>query len=222
MIDALCAPFFTAVQGRRLGTEVPVIALEGQSYAGKSTALAALRCEGYGAIREYSEYKGSASPDHFVQQSLDEAKSDFLFYLDIERQRYQEYLQTESKKPAVFLDRSIFTLIAYRCAILHLSAAPLSGTVAWAMETVLSGAFPLLYPRHIIYLHIPLTELKQRHQLAGDHLPSYFMDDVFYTTFFSFFRALQAAAPTWITIVDATQDRRSILQQIREVVRQIP
>jgi thymidylate kinase len=221
VIDTLCTPFFTAIRRQRLKTEVPVIALEGQSYAGKSTALAALRDQGYGAIREYSEYKRSTSPDHFVQQSPEEARNDFFFYLDIERLRYQEYLQIESKKPAVFLDRSVFTLIAYRCAILHLSEAPLTGIVPWAMETVVSGAFPILYPRHIIYLHLPLAELKRRHQLAGDHLPSYFMDDVFYTTFFSFFCALQAVEPTWITIIDATQDWQSIFQQIQEVTWQI-
>jgi predicted ATPase len=121
--------------------EIPLIALEGQSYAGKSTALAALQREGYGAIREYSVYKTEPSPDHFVQQRIDEAKRDFLFYLHIERQRYQEYLNIQNKGQAVFLDRSIFSLLAYRCAILHLSTVPLTEPTRYATSCSPSERF---------------------------------------------------------------------------------
>src|SRR5581483_7044690 len=104
-------------------TTPPALALEGQSYAGKSTALAALQLAGYGVVREYSElkknpeYQTSHSPRPGIALSSEEAREDFLLYVRIEQQRYQEYLRLKSLHPAIFLDRSIFTLLAYRFAI---------------------------------------------------------------------------------------------------------
>lgn len=220
MLDDLCTAFFAAIKDRRVETTIPVIALEGQSYAGKSTALATLRQEGYGAIREYSEYKTTPASDHFVPLARDAAQEDFLFYLAIERQRYQECLEARCQQRAVFVDRSILTLIAYRCAILHLSVSAGLETVAWAMEQVVSGVFPILYPQHVIYLHTPLQVLKQRHQIAGDHLPSYFMDKQFYTAFLTFFQAWQREAPAQITMIDGTGKEEGTLQQIHQVMQQ--
>jgi thymidylate kinase len=89
------------------------------------------------------------------------------------------------------------------------------------MDTILGGAFPILYPRHVIYIHTSLSVLRQRHKLADDHLPFYFMDELFYTAFFSFFSALQRADPTRITVIDGSQARQETLRQIYEVLRHI-
>src|SRR4051812_46020137 len=89
----VCTQFFAAVGHKYLKTPPPVIALEGQSYAGKSTALVALQQAGYGGIREYSEYKLSASHNHFVPLSREQTREDFLYYLHIEQRRHQEYLK---------------------------------------------------------------------------------------------------------------------------------
>ncbi|MBA2678457.1 MAG: hypothetical protein H0U76_08705 [Ktedonobacteraceae bacterium] len=209
-----CMPFFVTVSGKRAETDI--IALEGQSYAGKSTCLAALQRAGYGVIREYAEYKTFASPDHFVPLSPEQAKEDFLLYVDIERQRYQEYLylRQKQKRTAVFLDRSIFTLIAYRFAI----QAPMD-ILAWAMETVMSGGVSILYPQHILYIDLPLSLVKHRHHHAGDHLPTYFMDEIFYERFRSFFLALQASMPTRMTIIDGSDTAESTLQHIYTVAQ---
>lgn len=220
MLEDLCTAFFTASKSKRLEGVVPVIAFEGQSYAGKSTALAALQQGGYGTIREYSEYQTEPSPDHFVPQSPDEAKKDFLFYLGIEHLRYLEYLEKTREHRAILLDRSLFTLLAYRCAILPLSAPVDVEHLSWVVETLLSGAFPLLWPDHVIYLQTPLSVLRHRHQRAGDHLPTYFMDEQFYTAFLSFFRALQRADPTRITFIDSTQDPAATLQRLHALLEQ--
>src|SRR5581483_6553175 len=63
------------------------------------------------------EYQTSHSPRPGIALSSEEAREDFLLYVRIEQQRYQEYLRLKSLHPAIFLDRSIFTLLAYRFAI---------------------------------------------------------------------------------------------------------
>jgi thymidylate kinase len=217
MLTDLCTSFFVAVSNKHLETDTPVIALEGQSYAGKSTSLAALQRAGYGAVREYSElrkYSDSALPRHLVPHSPEQVKEDFLFYLKIERQRYQTYLGLKHIHTAIFLDRSIFTLLAYRLAI-QVS----TDMLAWAMDTVISDTFPILYPHHVLYIDLPLNLVKQRHQCAGDHLPAYFMDETFYRRFRSFFLVLQTSMPTRITIIDGSQDPSSTLRQIYSVMQ---
>lgn len=216
MLTDLCTSFFVAVSNKRLETDVPIIALEGQSYAGKSTSLAALQQAGYGAVKEYSELKKCLEVPlrQRVPHAYEQAKEDFLLYLEIERQRYQAYLGLKQTHTVVFLDRSIFTLLAYRLAI----QVP-TDILAWAIDIVISDLSPILYPHHTLYIDLPLSLVKQRHYHAGDHLPAHFMDEFFYESFRSFFLAFQTCMPTRITIIDGSQDPLSTLRQIYSVLQ---
>lgn len=215
----VCTSFFAAVSHKQGETTPPALALEGQSYAGKSTALAALQLAGYGVVREYSElrkdpeYQTTHSPHPGEALSPEQAREDFLLYVRIEQRRYQEYLRLKDRHHVIFLDRSIFTLLAYRFAI-DIPAA----IFAWAVETVLHAA-SMLFPHHILYIDLPLCLVKQRHHQAGDHLPAYFMDEMFYERFRSFFLALHTSMPTRITIIDGSGTAEATLRQIHAAVQ---
>jgi thymidylate kinase len=211
---------FVAVGSKHLEADLPVLALEGQSYAGKSSALVAFQQAGYGTVREYAELRRrlpahtSVAPRQGIPLSPEQEKEDFLFYLEIERLRYQMYLGLPRSCAAVFLDRSIFTLFAYRVAI---QVPP--DIFTWAVQAVVSDTTPILSPHHVIYIDIPLDLARQRHACSGTHLPAYFLETAFYERFRFFFLVLAESQPSRITIIDGSQDRETTVQQIYSIAQ---
>lgn len=142
-----------------------VIALEGPSYSGKSTAIAHLRQQG---IEDHA-FVSDCYVDHIVHRqdippvrtaSATEQLAAFETFMSIEGMRVRRALA--STKPVVLLDRSVDTLLAHAHALNALFGFGVHHQLRDRLQEL-----PFLRPDHTLYIDVPAEVLSLRRKAAG-------------------------------------------------------
>lgn len=142
-----------------------IIALEGPSYAGKSTAIRHLRTRG---IEEWA-FVSDCYVQHIARRtdippartaSAAEQLAAFETFMGIEGARVRQALART--KPVVLLDRSVDTLLAHAHALDALFGYDIHHRLRDRLQEL-----PFLRPHHTLYLDVPAEELALRRKAAG-------------------------------------------------------
>ncbi|WP_055529569.1 hypothetical protein [Streptomyces graminilatus] len=142
-----------------------VIALEGPSYAGKSTAIAHLRQQGI----EDRAFVSDCYVDHITPgQDIPPVRTAsaaaqlaaFETFMSIEGVRVRRALA--SAKPVVLLDRSVDTLLTHAHALDALFGFDVHHQLRDRLQQL-----PFLRPDHTLYLDVPAELLSLRRKAAG-------------------------------------------------------
>ncbi|MHC0433816.1 hypothetical protein ACX6XY_27150 [Streptomyces sp. O3] len=142
-----------------------IIAIEGPSYAGKSTAIDHLRRRGIekrafisDCYVQHIPHRDDIPPARTASEAAQLAA--FETFMGIENTRVRA--ARASAKPVVILDRSVDTLLAH--------AHALDAMFRYAVHHQLRDRLqelPFLRPHHTIYLDVPAEVLRLRRKLAG-------------------------------------------------------
>ncbi|MDG4856704.1 hypothetical protein P8605_00725 [Streptomyces sp. T-3] len=142
-----------------------VIALEGPSYAGKSTAIEHLRSRGIeerafvsACYVKYIAHRADIPPAR--TGSATQQLAAFEKFMDIESTRVCAALAAD--RPVVILDRSVDTLLAHAHALDTLFSYEVHHQLRDRLQEL-----PFLRPHHTIYLDVPAEVLRLRRKVAG-------------------------------------------------------
>ncbi|MGY9066821.1 dTMP kinase [Streptomyces sp. SUK 48] len=142
-----------------------IIALEGPSYAGKSTAIRHLctrsiqeRAFVSDCYVQHIARRTDIPPAHTA--SAAEQLAAFETFMGIEGARVRQALA--SSKPVVLLDRSVDTLLAHAHALDALFGYDIHHRLRDRLQEL-----PFLRPHHTLYLDVPAEELALRRKAAG-------------------------------------------------------
>lgn len=142
-----------------------IIALEGPSYAGKSTAIRHLRTRGI----EERALISDCYVQHIARRadippartaSAAEQLAAFETFMRIEGMRVRQ--AGVSAKPVVLLDRSVDTLLAHAHALDALFGYDVHHRLRDRLQEL-----PFLRPHHTLYLDVPAEVLSLRRKAAG-------------------------------------------------------
>ncbi|MCG7523366.1 AAA family ATPase [Streptomyces sp. OfavH-34-F] len=142
-----------------------IIALEGPSYAGKSTAIRHLRRTALGSRAFVSDcyVRHIALRDDIPPARTDSAAAQldaFERFMEIEATRLAE--AAASGRQLVILDRSVDTLLAHAYALDALFGYGVRHQLHHRLKTL-----PFLRPDHTLYLDVPAETLHLRRKTAG-------------------------------------------------------
>ncbi|WP_370415656.1 hypothetical protein [Streptomyces fradiae] len=142
-----------------------IIALEGPSYAGKSTAIRHLRRTALGSRAYVSDcyVKHIAHRDDIPPARTDSAAAQlaaFERFMEIEATRVAE--AAASSRQLVVLDRSVDTLLAHAYALDALFGYGVHHQLRHRLQSL-----PFLRPDHTLYLDVPAETLHLRRKTAG-------------------------------------------------------
>jgi thymidylate kinase len=144
---------------------VLIVALEGPSYAGKSTAIRHLRHTTLGARVFVSDcyVKHIAHRDDIPPARTDSAAAQlaaFERFMEIEATRVASAVA--SGRPLVIIDRSVDTLLAHAYALDALFGYGVHRRLSDRLQSL-----PFLRPDHTVYLDVPAETLHLRRKTAG-------------------------------------------------------
>ncbi|MFF3979694.1 hypothetical protein [Streptomyces sp. NPDC001828] len=202
-----------------------VIAFEGPSYGGKTTAIDHLRstldpncvlfCDCY--VRSIPHRQDIPRPS---TQSADEQLRAFETFMRIEEAR-ATLLARRPKTRLAVLDRSVDTLLAHAHALDAMYGYGVLDRARWRL-----GALPHLRPDHTLYLDTSPEVLSLRRKEAGHTAvePEYFLHDAqfLHHTRAYFCAPSRAAASTVaaeVTVVPGDGPRHDIAQATEALVR---
>ncbi|WDG30647.1 AAA family ATPase [Streptomyces sp. CA-278952] len=142
-----------------------IIALEGPSYAGKSTAIRHLRQTALGSRAFVSDcyVRHIAHRDDIPPAQTDSAAAQlaaFERFMEVEATRVAEAVA--SGRQFVILDRSVDTLLAHAYALDALFGYGVHHQLRDRLRTL-----PFLRPDHTLYLDVPAETLHLRRKTAG-------------------------------------------------------
>ncbi|MFI1814426.1 AAA family ATPase [Streptomyces sp. NPDC020422] len=142
-----------------------IIALEGPSYAGKSTAIRHLRRTAFCSRAYVSDcyVKHIAHRDDIPPARTDSAAAQlaaFERFMEIEATRVAE--AAASSRQLVILDRSVDTLLAHAYALDALFGYGVHHQLRHRLQSL-----PFLRPDHTLYLDVPAETLHLRRKTAG-------------------------------------------------------
>ncbi|MFG2840844.1 AAA family ATPase [Streptomyces zaomyceticus] len=142
-----------------------IIALEGPSYAGKSTAIRHLRQTALGSRAFVSDcyVRHIAHRDDIPPARTGSAAAQlaaFERFMEIEATRVAE--AAASGRQLVILDRSVDTLLAHAYALDALFGYGVHHQLRHRLQTL-----PFLRPDHTLYLDVPAETLHLRRKTAG-------------------------------------------------------
>jgi dTMP kinase len=153
-----------------------IIALEGPSYAGKTTALRHLRTTGLVADALILEcyVRSIPRPEDIPRpatESADEQLTAFDTFMAVEERRV---LQAAAHQGPVILDRSVDTLLAHASALDRMYSFDVFRQLRERLDRL-----PHLRPDHTLYLDVSAETLALRRKAAGHTAtePEYFLHD---------------------------------------------
>ncbi|MEU1161852.1 hypothetical protein ABZ372_14335 [Streptomyces sp. NPDC005921] len=159
-----------------------IIAVEGPSYAGKSTAIEHLRSSGIERRAFVSDcyVRQIAHRDEIPPARTESAAAQlaaFEKFMAIENSRVRAALA--SAKPVAVLDRSVDTLLAHAHALDALYGYDVHDHLRDRLQEL-----PFLRPDHTLYLDVPAEALNLRRKLAGHTATEsdYFLHDPAFLT----------------------------------------
>ncbi|MFF3412902.1 hypothetical protein ACFYW8_43640 [Streptomyces sp. NPDC002742] len=197
-----------------------IIALEGPSYAGKSTALEHLRDHGIEerAFVSNCYVKHIAHRDDIPPARTDSAAAQlaaFETFMTIENTRVRAALA--SAKPLAVLDRSVDTLLAHAHAHDALFGYDVHHQLRDRLQTL-----PFLRPHHTLYLDVPAEVLSLRRKTAGHTAAEsdYFLHEPAFLahTRDYFVAGAQPPVSREVTIVPADTDPADLAHTVESLV----
>ncbi|WP_432111072.1 hypothetical protein [Streptomyces sp. YPW6] len=142
-----------------------IVALEGPSYAGKSTAIRHLRRTALGTRAFFSDcyvehisHRDDIPPARTASAAAQLGA--FERFMEIETTRVSE--AAASGRRLVILDRSVDTLLAHAYALDALFGYGVHHQLRHRLQTL-----PFLRPDHTLYLHVPAEALRLRRKAVG-------------------------------------------------------
>ena len=199
---------------QEIGNQVITIAVEGSVCAGKSTLLKRIACLNPEAIvNEYMVYPPIPNKPlrNFPPQDSQEAKENFLYFLEVEKLRKEDHALSQTS--AKYLDRSIFTLLAFELGMYFVSGIDIFG---WGLSQVTSSK-DIIIPDKIVYLDVSKQVALERARGANMKVPMFLFSDEFNSGFRSLFVTLNKIKPGYVTFINADQSEDSVYEQYRAV-----
>ncbi|MFI0978208.1 dTMP kinase [Streptomyces sp. NPDC021093] len=197
-----------------------VIALEGPSYAGKSTAVRHLRRQGYEDRAYIADcyvkqigHRDAVPPARTA--SAAEQIAAFETFMAVEEERVRTALA--AAKPFVILDRSVDTLLAHAHALDALFGYAVQHRLRDRLQVL-----PYLCPDRTLYFDVPAEALALRRKTAGHTVaePDYFLHEpAFLTHTCDYFHArAQPPVSREVTVLPADTSRDDIAHAVEALV----
>lgn len=200
-----------------------IIAVEGPSFAGKTTAIAALAKDAsLGRIAVFDCYVREIAEPREVPPARTTSRAEqvaaFRTFMAVEERRVLRAAQlaAEHEPPdLVILDRSIDTLLAHAHAL-----DMLHGFGALPAMAALLPRLPHLVPERTIYLDAGAATLCARRAQAGDRSGEFFLHDAGFLTAWRgyFFGKAGATLTRQVTAVSADAAPTQVAAHIRELL----
>ncbi|MEV8397201.1 dTMP kinase [Streptomyces niveus] len=197
-----------------------VIAIEGPSYAGKSTAIRHLRRRGY----EDRAYIANCYVKQIGRQdvvppartaSAAEQVAAFDTFMAVEEARVRTALV--GAKPFVILDRSVDTLLAHAHALDALFGYAVQHRLRDRLQVL-----PHLRPDHTLYLDVPAEVLGLRRKTSGHTAaePDYFLHEPAFLTHTRDYFLTHARPPVSreVTVIPADTSPEDIAHAVEALV----
>ncbi|MEY2241479.1 hypothetical protein AB8A21_00735 [Streptomyces sp. BF23-18] len=197
-----------------------IVALEGPSYAGKSTALEHLRGRGI----EERAFVSDCYVKHIAHRAdIPPARTDsaaaqlaaFETFMAIENTRVRTALA--STKPLAILDRSVDTLLAHAHALDALFGYDVHQQLRDRLQEL-----PFLRPHHTLYLDVPAEVLSLRRKTAGHAAAEsdYFLHEPAFLahTRDYFVAGAQPPVSREVTVVPADTDPADLAHAVESIV----
>ncbi|MET9964898.1 hypothetical protein ABZZ80_02970 [Streptomyces sp. NPDC006356] len=197
-----------------------IIALEGPSYAGKSTAIQHLRNRGIEERAYVSDcyVQNIAHRDDIPPARTDSAAAQlaaFETFMEIESARVGAALA--SARPVAILDRSVDTLLAHAHALDALFGYDVHHQLRDRLQEL-----PFLRPHHTLYLDVPTEVLSLRRKTAG-HMAAesdYFLHDPAFLAHARDYFVSGARPPVAreVTVIPADTDPADVTHTVESLV----
>lgn len=209
----------TKIVKEKIHSSTPkTIGLEGPVSAGKTSIVKKL-CENsdsFLGIKEYTDFlenKKIPKPS-FPPSSTEEAKNNFLFFLQIEYFRKNTIKKNPSKN-LILLDRSIFSLVAFEKGASYLTGIDIYN---WALEKIVNERGKLAWPDRLIFLDIDETERTRRIKNNRLKTPNFIVGEVFNYGFKEAFYDFENMWPGLITFVNAKNTFCSVKNIVNKII----
>jgi len=191
----------------------PIIALEGPVCAGKSSLLRKVEAKKAAiVIPEYSEYLGCVErpTSRFPAATRDEAMANFNQFLEIEKKRKE--LLDNSGPSIKYLDRSVFTLLAFELGVSCLTGIDI---YRWALGHVADNP-NVIVPDHVLYLDVSRIVAMSRAKAANMRTPLFMFSDNFNARARAFFTALNTTIPGYVSFINANENEEGVYNQFNQ------
>lgn len=197
-----------------------IIALEGPSYAGKSTAISHLRTRGIEDRAFVSDcyVKHFTCRDHIPPARTGSAAEQliaFETFMGIESDRLSKALA--SARTVVILDRSVDTLLAHAHALDALFGYAVHHQLRDRLQEL-----PFLRPDHTLYLDVPAEVLSLRRKAAGHTAAEsdYFLHEPAFLDHARdyFVSGAQPPVSREVTVIPADTDLPEVAQTVESLV----
>ncbi|MGW3559381.1 hypothetical protein ACWDNT_18735 [Streptomyces sp. NPDC000963] len=197
-----------------------IVALEGPSYAGKSTAIRHLLRTALGTRAFFSDcyVKHIGHRDDIPPARTDSGAAQldaFERFMEIEATRVAE--ATTSGRPLVILDRSVDTLLAHAYALDALFGYGVHHQLRHRLRVL-----PFLRPDHTLYLDVPAEALHLRRKAAGHTAAEsdYFLHEAGFLDHAHEYFVHTARQPVTreLTVLDADADPDDVAQAVEALV----
>ena len=197
-----------------------IIALEGPSYAGKSTAIHHLRCRGIeeqayvsDCYVQHIHHRDDIPPAH--TGSAAEQLAAFETFMRVENARVHK--AHALAKPLVILDRSVDTLLAHAHALDSMYGYGIHHRLRDRLQEL-----PFLRPHHTLYLDVPAETLRLRRKMAGHTTAesAYFLHESAFLNHAReyFVRAAQPPMSREVTVVPADTSPKDVAHAVESLV----
>ncbi|MEU9089735.1 hypothetical protein [Streptomyces sp. NPDC048428] len=197
-----------------------VIAIEGPSYAGKSTAVRHLRRRGYGERAYIADCyvkqidRRDAVPPARTASAAEQVAA-FETFMAVEEARVHTALA--AAKPVVILDRSVDTLLAHAHAVDALFGYAVQHQLRDRLQVL-----PHLRPDHTLYLDVPAEVLGLRRKTAGHTAtePDYFLHEPAFLTHTRDYFLARAQPPVSqeVAVIPADTSQDDIAQAVETLI----
>ena len=200
-----------------------IIALEGPSFAGKTTAIAALAKDtSMGRIAVFDCYVREIAEPRDVPPARTTSRAEqvaaFRTFMAVEERRVLRAAQLAAEQDPpdlVILDRSVDTLLAHAHAL-----DTLYGFGALPAVAALLPRLPHLVPERTIYLDVGAATLCARRAGAGDRSGEFFLHDVGFLAAWRghFFGQAGATLTPQVAAVSADASAAQVAAHIRKLL----
>ncbi len=161
--------------------ELKIAALEGNSFSGKTTLAESLqKLYGFGVVHEYDKYSGGGyNFPAFPPESYQEAKRAVDFFVELEKRRSGDALETAGKTNiGVVMDRSFYSCISFQRTVnILLPSVPNAYLYSLDVFEKQVGTKDILVPPVLIYVEPQSSAVFQKRVESRGRVPINFLNE---------------------------------------------